>query len=246
MTNIKKYESELKLITDELALLPVGYLLKRRNSYFQRIDDKEITITNNSKLIKKLCRKELLTKQMAILEKKIKVAKRMLKSLNTDEKSSTEIVKSFSTAYQGFPISNFYHSSISDWLTKPLKQNPYQREFLNYQSKNATPVRSKSEALIANLLEEYEIPYRYEVLLELDGQPIYPDFSIKNPFTSKTIIWEHFGALHQPEYEQKMTNKMKTYLKHGYKPFENLIYTFEFDLLNGEQRLRDLIENVIL
>lgn len=100
--------------------------------------------------------------------------------------------------------------------------------------------------MIANLLEEYNIPYHYEIALQLGTQTKYPDFVIKNPYTGKTIIWEHFGALDQPVYEKNMNDKMQLYQKHGYKAFENLIYTFEFDMMNNQCRLKDLIEQIIL
>jgi len=243
MKNIEQYKAELAAINNSLPAFPDGYLIKRGKYLSHRINGKDVGLSKNPKLVRMLCRKKYLIERKTQLEEIISFIEN---SANKIETSASKTIKSFSTAYQGLPISNFYHSSIDDWLNKPFSQNPYQLENLSYHSRNGIPVRSKSEAIIANLLEEYEIPYKYEILLELNGRPIYPDFTVKNPFTGKTVIWEHFGALHQPEYEQKMTNKMSNYLKHGYKPFENLIYTFEFDLLNGEQRLRDLIENVIL
>jgi hypothetical protein len=94
-------------------------------------------------------------------------------------------------------------------------------------------------------LEENGIPYQYDVALTLDKKTIYPDFTIKNPFNGKLILWEHFGALNQPSYEQRMNDKMRLYMKCGYIPFETLIDTFEFDVGN-RCRLLDLIEHIIL
>ena len=98
--------------------------------------------------------------------------------------------------------------------------------------------------MIANLLEEHDIPYHYDAEITLATKKIYPDFVIKHPFTGENIIWEHFGALHQEGYEEKMNNKMKLYLKHGYVPFETLIYTFEFDVI-GNRRLEDLVQGIL-
>lgn len=235
------YQKELSSLNQELTELPVGRLVKRGNYYWQIIDKKEFGITNNPDQIKKLGRKHYVATRIKILNQFLKQRTNKL-----TVKTPTETIKSFSTTYQGLPISNFYHPKVVDWLVKPFRENPYQRENLQYQSKKGTIVRSKSEVMIANMLEDYEIPYRYEIAMKIGGQIKYPDFVIMQPFTGELIVWEHFGLANQIEYAEKMNERMKLYLKQGYKPFENLIYTFEFDLINGEQRLRDLIENVIL
>lgn len=99
--------------------------------------------------------------------------------------------------------------------------------------------------LIANQLEFYNIPYRYEAAITLGHQTKYPDFIIKKPSNGKLILWEHFGAFHQPNYVQKMNEKMNLYTKYGYIPFETIIYTFELDI-RIPHRLQGLIEATLL
>lgn len=240
ITSVEKYQNELKEIDEELLALPEGRLAKLGKYYYQATKDKRIGITKNPKLIRKLCRKRYLIVRQKQINTVLSHAFNKLADV-----TPIEIISSFSRTYQELPRSYFFHPSVEPWLAEPHQKNPYPIEDGNYYSKNGVAVRSKSEALIANLLEEYEIPYHYDIRLTLGAKTIYPDFIIKNPFNGKTIIWEHYGALNQLEYEQKMTNKMRLYHAQGYIPFETLIYTFEFDV-KTPRRLQDLIERIIL
>ena len=242
MVELKRHEKKLVLLNTELQKLPTGILIVRNNRYYQRIDGKEVGITKNPTLIRKLCRKKYLLEQVKRLEKNIKILSRPVGNLM--KVASDEIIDNLPKFYQNMSVEKFYHSTIADWIAKPYTQNSYKPEDQKYESTKGIKFRSKSELIIANLLEEYNIPYRYEPEMTLKGKRICPDFMIKNPFTAETIIWEHFGALHLPDYEKKMNEKMEWYLTQGLVPFETVIYTFEFDL--NPKRLKSLIENIIL
>lgn len=236
------YKKILSSVDAELLTLPAGRLVIRGTRYYHLVNGKEIGITRNTKLIRLLCRKKYLLVLKKLLEK------------NTSSKSINklvsimpeEIIRSLPTSYQMMPISYFYHPSVEKWLAKPPRENTYKGR--KYKISDDVVVRSKSEYMIASLLEEYKSPYNflylYEPAVTLNGQTKYPDFSIIDLFTGKILIWEHFGALHIPEYAQEMNKKMEQYLENGYVPFETIIYTFEFDM--NTQRLKNLIENVIL
>jgi len=237
------YQKELEAIGKEFQSLPAGRLAKRGKFYYHEIDGKRSGITKDIEFIRSLCRKKYLSEQKKRLNNKIYTISRHAKHL--EDTSSKEIIQSFSGVYEKIPEDYFYHPSIEDWVKQPYHKNPYLSENRSYTSNNGVALRSKSELLIANLLESYNIPYRYDAEIKLANKKIYPDFIIKKPFTGEIILWEHFGALHQPDYEKKMNEKMDLYLKNDYIPFEKLIYTFEFDIRNI-QRLKDLIENIIL
>lgn len=55
--------------------------------------------------------------------------------------------------------------------------------------------RSKSEAAIAAMLTSYDIPFKYEVRLNLQNRTFYPDFYIKRPRDGKIFIWEAHSSL---------------------------------------------------
>lgn len=240
---LNNYKKELDAIDAELLTLPMGRLVKRGKFYWQAIKEKEIGITNNTELIQLFCRKRYLLERKKQLKINILIISGCMSRF--DNTTQEDLILSLPDAYQGLPDAYFFdHISIKAWREDSYRKNTYLNDSLNYFSKNGISVRSKSEALIANLLEEYGIPYRYDAELTLGRKIIYPDFIIKNPCNGKIIVWEHFGALDQPGYEQKMDEKMKFYLKHDYKPFDTLIYTFEFDVMNAH-RLKDLVINII-
>ena len=241
---IKLYKKELKMINEELQILPTGRLAKKGTSYYHVINKKEIGITRNKGLIRSLCRKKYLLSREKQLSHNISIISRTRMS-ELDETTPIEMIKSLPSAYQGMPDEYFFHPSVVDFFNKTYKKNPHQPEEWVYFSKNGVPVRSKSEVLIANQLEDYGIPYRYDIAIALGKQTKYPDFTIKNPFNGQLILWEHFGALNQFGYEQKMNDKMSLYMQHGYLPFETIIYTFEFDV-RSTRRLQYLIEHIIL
>ena len=239
----KKYQNELTTINTELTTLPDGYLNKRGKVYYQVVDKKEIGITKDVKLIRQLARKKYIFARKKELENNIKMFSNPKNTLI--ERAPKTIIDSLSRTYQAVPFEFFFHSQVSDWVAAPFKQNPYLPEQRKYLSNGGVKLRSKSEVLIANQLEAYNIPFRYDAEQKLRGRTIYPDFIIRNPFTGDFIIWEHFGALHKEDYEQKMNQKMRDYLKLGYTPLVNIIYTFEADV-ESPKRIKQLIEDVIL
>ena len=89
-------------------------------------------------------------------------------------------------------------------------------------------VRSKIEVNIANMLDKYNVPYKYEYPMSLvKGETIYPDFLCLNVRTRKEIIWEHFGMMDDIGYLRKNYAKLQSYQLHGYMLGKNLITTFE-------------------
>ncbi len=71
-------------------------------------------------------------------------------------------------------------------------------------------VRSKSEAIIANLLVDREIPFKYEEpLYAPDGTMYLPDFTVK--FRGEEYYWEHVGLVNDPSYMAHWAKKEAWY-----------------------------------
>lgn len=238
-TLVNNYQNELVKIDQELEKMPTGTLLKRQSTFYHSQDGIDIGITKNPDLIKVLCRKKYL------LARKKQIIENLKTPINKlDNKTARQLINKFSKAYQGLPQNYFYDPKIATWLSKPYRKNTLKAERI-YYTHNKIEVRSKSEVLIANELERYELPYLYEVEFKVDNQWMYPDFIVKNPYNGKLVIWEHFGALHKEDYEKKMNEKMARFRKDGYVLGENLIYTFESDIEDAT-RIGELIEDIIL
>ncbi|WP_026507502.1 hypothetical protein [Butyrivibrio sp. MC2013] len=114
------------------------------------------------------------------------------------------------------------------WMSKSFKSNPYKSENRIFDTKRGEKVRSKSESIIADILFELGIPYKYECPLKMkNGQIKYPDFTLLNIKTKEVIFFEHFGCMDDEEYRANTMNKMDTYRKNGIYPGKNLIFTYE-------------------
>ena len=70
-------------------------------------------------------------------------------------------------------------------------------EKLIHKTARGELVRSKSEAIITNLLVDKEIPFKYEEpLYAPDGTMFLPDFTVV--FRGEEYYWEHIGRTNDP------------------------------------------------
>lgn len=142
------------------------------------------------------------------------------------------------------PIVPDEESFIKSWKEEhPGYQNPFP-EGGNVYTQKGEPVRSKSEKIIADLLDKYNIPYVYEPRLELNNMhTVYPDFATLNVRKKKTIYLEHLGLIDVEEYAAKNLQKIAEYEKAGYELGDTLIITTETGLNPLDSRL---VESKIL
>lgn len=117
---------------------------------------------------------------------------------------------------------------VLNWMDEQYDRMAFSEETEEHYSANGIRVRSKSEEIIANLLEHYKIPYKYEYPLHLErGTLVRPDFICLNVPRRKEMVWEHFGMMDNEEYANKNIQKISFYEHSGYIPGENMILTFE-------------------
>lgn len=81
-------------------------------------------------------------------------------------------------------------------------------------------VRSKSELVIAEVLDKAHMRPEYEKPLVLAGSTRYPDFTIQDDISGRTIYWEHLGLLHREDYRQSWEKKLAWYRANGVLPHE--------------------------
>ena len=110
--------------------------------------------------------------------------------------------------------------------SKAELQNGYQKPE-GFRTNNGELVRSKSEKILADRFAYYGIPYVYECPLQMQGHVFFPDFTLLDLRTRKTVLWEHFGLLDDPDYADRAQEKIHLYLKSGYIPGKNLIISTE-------------------
>ena len=108
---------------------------------------------------------------------------------------------------------------------KPIaSENPYNPANLIHRTARGDLVRSKSEVIIADLLYEMWIKYRYEACVA----GFYPDFTVESPFDRSYLYIEHCGV-DTEDYRSSFEVKLREYEDLGIIPGQNLIITGEKD-----------------
>ncbi len=116
---------------------------------------------------------------------------------------------------------------LARWRSVQYEHMPIEND-TSFYSKGGVRVRSKSELMIADILEQKGIPYRYEFPLYLKKTGIVrPDFLCLNIRTRKEFLWEHFGMMDNIAYANNNILKIRNYEQEGFISGKNLIFTFE-------------------
>ncbi len=161
--------------------------------------------------------------------------------LLSDSSPYAELLTGYSKNFQSNVL------TTETWKNESFQTNPAHPEHLLHKSLSGEKLRSKSEVIIANALFMNHIPYRYECELNLGEVSLYPDFTILHPVTHELYYWEHFGLMHNPDYRNNTSQKLKLYIENRIYPSEHLITTFESDTLPlDSERIQHLIEQFFL
>ena len=148
-------------------------------------------------------------------------------------------------------IRNPARNNGTDKLNRWANEN-YERLEMAFDGNNFSisgkRLRSKSEVIIANVLDANGIPYRVEEKLSLvnpGGVKVfrYPDFTIMTP-TGKQIYWEHFGLIKDENYSSRIGEKIRLYAYNGIMLGDNFVISV--DTVDGDIDSRYIQEQVDL
>ncbi len=103
-------------------------------------------------------------------------------------------------------------------------QKRYFEEKLIHKTIRGEMVRSKSEVIVANILDKMKIEYFYEEPLNVSGKTYIPDFTLR--YQGKTAYLEHLGMLREKSYKKRWDEKRANYERVGIsETLGNLIIT---------------------
>lgn len=88
--------------------------------------------------------------------------------------------------------------------------------------------RSKSEMLIAQVLEKLGLEYKYEPVILIKGEEKWPDFAVYCPETGRYFFIEHLGMMDKTKYRIDNIEKMALYEEVGIRNGLDIIYTTEY------------------
>jgi exodeoxyribonuclease V alpha subunit len=125
------------------------------------------------------------------------------------------------------------NSSLFEFKPLPkewLVMNDWYEEGKIHATLSQYMVRSKSEVIIANMLTERNVPFRYEKpLFAPDGSFYLPDFTIM--VKGEEYYLEHVGRLDLPKYKAHWEEKERWYKKHF---LGKLLTTYEGGTLSND------------
>ena len=168
----------------------------------------------NSKeqLTKECCEAAYLRKLIPTLEKEIEALKKFNVSYMPQEKINAWVNLPEGVKLLTRPIFKSNEQICRDWEYAAFEKNTFPiSNPAQYVTKKNEIVRSRIELIVADVLYDLKIPYRYECKLELPQGIIYPDFTIMHPRTLEVFYIEIFGMMDNPEYEQAAFAKIAKY-----------------------------------
>ncbi len=119
------------------------------------------------------------------------------------------------------------HDFVEYWQKMPYERKGFREDAPDFYTQKGERVRSKSEILIADVLNRNGVPYRYEYPLDLPGAGvIHPDFTVLCA-DRQEMIWEHLGMMDDPEYAAGALRRIDLYERSGYYPGRTIILTHE-------------------
>ena len=98
---------------------------------------------------------------------------------------------------------------------------------LTNHARDGTLVRSKSEAIIADLLRDMGAKFRYEEPVAAGGRVLHVDFCGLAPEGLTAAYIEHAGMMDQPNYRNLLWRRMDELIEAGFEPDRNLFLTFD-------------------
>ncbi|MBR5657981.1 MAG: hypothetical protein IKX10_01115 [Lachnospiraceae bacterium] len=116
---------------------------------------------------------------------------------------------------------------INKWKNQPYTGLDFDDRAHEYYTRQGLRVRSKSEILIADILDDLSIPFLYEKPLHLNSDTFHPDFTLLNIRQRKEMYWEHFGMMDDMDYRNNAFSKIRKYEASGLYRYDSFIWTFE-------------------
>ena len=231
----KKLYEVLKKSEAFLKQAPRGLLRisKKKTRYqFFKTDGvnnkKRIYITRKNIVIaRNLAQRDYLNKLLPQLKKNLNILDKFIKTCNS--KNLENCYSALSPARKTL-VSPFFiddETYARQWQNQVFERKKEQPEEPLLTMKNES-VRSKSEVIIANLLNTRNIPYHYEYpVVTCQGVTLHPDFLCLNKRTRQEFYWEHCGFMSDPEYTENLVWRLSEYSNNGIIPGKNLILTME-------------------
>ncbi len=216
----------------DLPRLRIGVSISNGNDQYYILDKdtnkRKYVKANEIDKLKKIAQRDYEESLNRKLKKSKKQLERFLRQYNVEELDVTYKKRSSARRKLIKTIIDTEEMFLQKWNNVEYEPMGFEDNQSIFVSDNGIRVRSKSELIIANLLEKKNIPYRYEYPINLQGLGVVrPDFYCLNVRTRKEFVWEHFGMMDNSVYADKNVSKIDFYEQNGFFAGKKMIMTFE-------------------
>ena len=232
ITRKKELSQEITQIKQQLLSLPEQFLICAKNgNHFKwyQSDGHHCSYLpkKHRSYAEQLARRRYFNTRLRYLQEEKQAVDSFLKTYPSEDPSEKMLLPS--SGYYELLASSFTPESedLTAWANAPYEHSAFHPEHLVHEAASGHMVRSKSEAMIAMLLYQKKIPFRYECALPLKSNIVYPDFTIRHPDTGKYYYWEHMGLMDEPDYSRSACLKIQLYAASQIIPALQLILTSE-------------------
>ena len=262
--SLNRFRSQLQSRIDLLNLLiskkeksmnrsPRGSLIISDRKYpeYYLVNEEDGTRTyisrSNITLMKKLAQKSYDSNVLRVAQEEKAMLEQLLS--NYPHVSMEEIYETMTSKRRELvsPVWLPDDEYIKAWQEAPFFNKSLENTDKCFTTNRGELVRSKSEKIIADRLNELNIPYKYEAQLILDdGTILYPDFTILNMKQRTDMYLEQCGMMDNPEYANNMARRIRTYSRNGIVLGQKLWITMETDKCPLDTGVLDEVINCAL
>ncbi len=227
---------KIEIVEKALKDSPPGKLRTEKHSkknylvqdYYVRQKRCKHCLTKDSKMLKALIRKEINEQELASL-KSIKELMELCRDRIIYFDTSTavaEMKSKYPQLTEGVILDALKVAPTDEWAAAGYERSTFKQEELKQITTRGLKVRSKSEAMIAEKLYQYNLPFRYEEVLHFKDFSLVPDFIIRRA-DGKLFYWEHQGLTNDKTYIERQFKKSRLYASVDIVPWNNLIITYD-------------------
>lgn len=211
----------------QLKTLPAGKLTVARQgkgTYYSEFEagSKTYLGTADNEMVKALQQRRFLEASIQRIDHNLKLMDQYVQAYQPIDRLS--VLQALPGAYRDTEDLNLTGDT---WAQAPYDKSTQYPQWLTHQTLKGDLVRTKSEALVANLLYNKGIPYHYEENLKLPEGVIAPDFKIAVRSENRFKLLEHCGMLGSDKYVRRFNWKLQTYIRNGYIPWRDVFFTFD-------------------
>ncbi len=203
---------------------------------------------DNLQLVQKLAQKSYDQKIKRLVDRRLRQIDRIVRDYEDDEIENIYNKLNSSRKELISAVEMPWEQKVREWKSIPYIGKEFKPNTPEIYTKKGERVRSKSEKIIADTLNDLGIEYKYECPLRLKGVGIvYPDFTILRKRDGRQIYWEHDGRMDEPEYAEKAIRKINSYINNRIFPGDTLIISYESSkVLLDDRVIKSLIEKFVL